>query len=148
MPAIGVSRPDVWISADHAAARWPMIEPSPRWIRVRAGGDVVADTRRALLVIQSPKGTHDLRAVPLGPVPLPTYYVPVDDVRPGTLTNPEQDDDYLWWTVGVGGRTLARAASRAVGPQALAGYVTFDWAKVDWFEEDEHLFAHARDPHK
>jgi uncharacterized protein (DUF427 family) len=33
--------------------------------------------------------------------------------------------------------------------QVLAGMVTFSWAEpLTWFEEDERLTAHARDPHK
>jgi uncharacterized protein (DUF427 family) len=32
--------------------------------------------------------------------------------------------------------------------EALAGMLTFDWRTLIWFEEDERLQAHARDPHK
>jgi len=28
---------------------WPLVEPTPRWIRVRIGDELVADSRRALL---------------------------------------------------------------------------------------------------
>jgi uncharacterized protein (DUF427 family) len=31
---------------------------------------------------------------------------------------------------------------------SLADHVTFSWDAVDWYEEDELLIAHARDPHK
>jgi uncharacterized protein (DUF427 family) len=31
--------------------------------------------------------------------------------------------------------------------EALTGMVTFSWRRLDWFEEDEPLVAHARDPH-
>jgi uncharacterized protein (DUF427 family) len=29
----------------------------------------------------------------------------------------------------------------------LADHVTFSWEQLDWFEEDERVFVHARDPH-
>src|SRR6185503_8295862 len=47
----------------------PSVEASPRWIRVRFGGQVVADSTRALLLRQ------------YGPEGLPTYYFPQADVR-------------------------------------------------------------------
>jgi uncharacterized protein (DUF427 family) len=31
---------------------------------------------------------------------------------------------------------------------ALAGHVTFSWQQLDWYEEDERVHVHARDPHK
>lgn len=31
---------------------------------------------------------------------------------------------------------------------ALAGQVTFPWRQLEWYEEDERVVAHARDPHK
>ena len=54
---------------------WPLVEPTPRWIRVRIGGELVADSCRALLHVQYGRG-----ALPRSF--LPTYYVPVDDVLP------------------------------------------------------------------
>ncbi|MGH9223643.1 MAG: DUF427 domain-containing protein [Acidimicrobiales bacterium] len=47
----------------------PLVEPSPRWVRVRAGGTEVANSRRALLVCW------------YGPDRLPTYCFPAEDVR-------------------------------------------------------------------
>jgi uncharacterized protein (DUF427 family) len=35
------------------------------------------------------------------------------------------------------------------GMEELAGYVAFYWDRVDaWFEEDDEVFKHARDPYK
>src|ERR1700757_4844031 len=82
---------------------WPMVEPSPRWIRVRMAGEVVADSRRAVLHVQY--GPGDLpRSF------LPTYYVPVDDVVPGTLVDPVEDDGLTVWAVEAGGRRAEGAA--------------------------------------
>jgi uncharacterized protein (DUF427 family) len=125
---------------------WPLVEPTPRWIRVRLDGDLIADSRRALLHVQYGPGQ-------LPGSFLPTYFLPVDDVRPGVLTDREDDaSGVTWWTVQGSHRRVERAAwmhrSPAEPLSALAGMVTFSWAHLTWFEEDEALMAHARDPHK
>src|SRR4051794_25300266 len=125
---------------------WPLVEPSPRWVRVRLGDELVADSRRALLFVQY--GPSELPRTFL-----PTYFLPPDDVIPGLLVDPEDDGDLATWTVQAGGRRAESAAwlhRTAPGPlQDLAGLVTFSWRDgLTWFEEDEPLFAHARDPHK
>ena len=45
------------------------VEPTPRWVRVKLGGEFVADSKRALLLIE------------YGPGKLPTYCFPIPDVR-------------------------------------------------------------------
>jgi uncharacterized protein (DUF427 family) len=125
---------------------WPLVEPSPRWIRVRLDGELVADSRNALLHVQY--GPGDLpRSF------LPTYYVPSDDLQPGVLVDRHEDDSGLTtWTVQAGGRRVERGAWMHIEPPpplgALAGLITFSWRDLDWFEEDEQLQMHARDPHK
>ena len=109
----------------------PSVEPSPRRVRVRLGGTVVADSSRAQLLIQ------------YGPGGLPTYYLPREDVRPGVLV----DEDDGRWSVVAGGRRAEAAAWTSADRPELAGHVTFSWTDLDWFEEDEQVFAHARDPH-
>lgn len=125
---------------------WPLVEPTPRWIRVRLEGELVADSRRALLHVQY--GSSQLPRTFL-----PTYYIPMDDVCPGVLVDPVDDDAGLTsWTVQTAGRRVADAAWMHRSPPdplgALAGLVTFSWRDLSWSEEDEPLFAHARDPHK
>jgi uncharacterized protein (DUF427 family) len=122
----------------------PRVEPSPRWIRVKFGGEYVADSRRALLLIQYP------------PAGLPTYFVPQADVRMDLLepaAQGRQTGGKAYWTVRAGGRAAESAAwTHHDAPPELAdltGHVTFAWDKMDgWFEEDEEVFVHARDPHK
>jgi uncharacterized protein (DUF427 family) len=125
---------------------WPVAEPSPRWIRVRLGPDLIADSRRALLHVQYGPGVLPRSF-------LPTYFVAADDVVPGTLIDPVEDDGLTVWAVQAGGRRLEGAAWMHRRPpeplEALAGLVTFSWSGgLTWFEEDEPLLAHARDPHK
>jgi uncharacterized protein (DUF427 family) len=56
--------------------------------------------------------------------------------------------EYL--TVKVGDREVPDAAWRYPDSpiEALRDYVRFDWKAMDaWFEEDEEVFIHPRDPH-
>lgn len=117
----------------------PFVEPTERRIRVRLGGTVVADSTRALLLVQ------------YGPGGLPTYYLPLADVRPEALAD-ESAGEGRTWTV-LGGSLRAPGAAWAHPDPAgelaaLNGHVTFSWEHLDWFEEDEQVFLHARDPHK
>jgi uncharacterized protein (DUF427 family) len=135
------------VLADLAGVRpwWPVVEPTPRWIRVRLGTELVADSRRALLLVQ-----YGPEALPR--TFLPTYFLPADDVRAGVLVDPQEDDGLTTWTVEAGGRRAVGGAWAHTAPpspmESLAGLVTFDWRALTWFEEDERLQAHARDPHK
>jgi uncharacterized protein (DUF427 family) len=107
------------------------VEPTARRIRVRLGQEVVADTVRAKLLIQ------------YGPGGLPTYFLPREDVRPGVLGD-ERDGH---WSVAAGSRRAADAAWANSDVPELADHVTFSWSELDWFEEDEQVHGHARDPH-
>jgi uncharacterized protein (DUF427 family) len=108
----------------------PSVEPSPRRVRVRLGGTVVADSSRTLLLRQ------------YGPEGFPTYYFPREDVRPGALA---EDDDGL--TVVAGSRRVPGGARTSDAFDELKGRVTFSWEPpLEWYEEDERVYAHARDP--
>jgi uncharacterized protein (DUF427 family) len=129
------------MSADAFTPPPATVQPTPRWIRVRLGPRPVADSRRALLLVQ------------YGPGRLPTYYVPLADVPDGTLTDPREDGDgTVRWTVRAGRRAAPGAARThprlEPGLDALADHVTFSWEQLDWFEEEEQVFVHARDPSK
>jgi uncharacterized protein (DUF427 family) len=73
---------------------------------------------------------------------------------PGVLVDPVEEDGGLTvWAVQAGGQRVTGAAWMHRAPPdplaALAGLVTFDWqGPLTWFEEDEPLLVHARDPHK
>src|SRR5579863_9313280 len=70
------------------------VEATERRIRVRLADEVVADTQRALLLVQ------------YGPGALPTYYIPASDVRPGVLVDEARavDGRRLWSVVCKGAR--------------------------------------------
>jgi len=67
--------------------RPPRVEQTGRRIRVELGGEVVADTRSALRVLET---SHP-----------PTYYVPREDVVPGALLASGGQTTYCEWK-GVG----------------------------------------------
>src|SRR5437763_15602397 len=88
---------------------WPLVEPSPRWIRVRLGDELIADSRRALLHVQY--GPSELPRTFL-----PTYYLPPDDVRRGVLVDRVEDEHtedgtgLTTWSVQAGQRRVPQAA--------------------------------------
>ena len=122
------------------------IEPTERWVRALVGGRPVADSKRVLLVFE--------------PRRLPVYYFPIADVRMDllrpsdfTATNTGARSDRTRWTLESDGRTITNIAwSFAEPDQAhapLKDYIAFYWDKLDaWFEEDQEVFVHPRDPHK
>ncbi len=121
----------------------PRVEPSPRWVRVRAADTWVADTRRALLLAW------------YGPGMLPTYCFPADDVRTDLLTpSPVGSGGFVVeHDVRVGDQVLERAAQLYVSPPPrladVDGYWSFTWdGRVQWFEEALEIHVHARDPSK
>jgi uncharacterized protein (DUF427 family) len=119
------------------------VAPTPRWVRVRAGDEWVADSRRAMLLAW------------YGPGMLPTYFFPPEDVR-ADLISPSADGGegpFVGHDVQAGGATLAGAALQLRDPSGplapLAGHWTFTWdGSVAWFEEAAEVYVHARDPSK
>jgi uncharacterized protein (DUF427 family) len=123
----------------------PAVEPSPRWVRVKFGGAVIADSRRTLLLRQYG-----------GPGQMPTYYFPQEDVRMDVLApsaHASPDEEVAYKTIRIGDRVAENAGWIVLDPPsdlaALQGYVSFAWDKMDaWYEEEEEVFVHARDPHQ
>ena len=118
------------------------IEQSAKRVRVYLGGEVVADSLRPSLVWEIPY--------------FPTYYFPVADVRTDLLVpdgggkhSPSRGEGRTF-TVKVGDREAAGAALRyEESPmEELRELIRFEWDAMDaWFEEDEEVFFHARDPY-
>jgi uncharacterized protein (DUF427 family) len=134
---------DLGPSVEEATVR---IEASPRWVRAFLDGKPIADSKRARLVFE--------------PRRLPVYYFPAEDVcmhllRPSdrAASGSEPGSPRQRWTFESGGRVVDDVGWSHVEPDAtrsaLTNHIAFYWAKVDaWFEEDEQVFVHARDPHK
>lgn len=138
-----VKSPFAPIDEQHHADPGPLVEPTPRWVRVRFAGQVIADSRRALLLRQ------------YGREQLPGYYFPQEDVRMGALvgaTDAAPDGEVSWRSVQVGDEVATNAAWVVLRPPqalaALAAHVSFAWGRMDgWYEEEEEVFVHARDPY-
>src|SRR5450432_748471 len=128
------SYPKTLTSAGH-------VEPVPRRIRAMLGGEVVLDTTAARYVWEWPN--------------YPQYYIPVADVRPGVLVDEDHPQKLHRGTARrhglVAGGVSRPGAARVYTDDALAGLagtVRFDWAALDaWFEEDEEVFVHPRNPY-
>jgi uncharacterized protein (DUF427 family) len=127
-----------------AAARGRIrVETGGKRVRAYLGGAVVFDTIRPLLVWEGPH--------------YPTYYVPIGDVaaelvdadEAGVAHSPSRGDGRLL-TVRAGGEEAQAAAVHYVDSpiEELRDAIRFDWGAMDaWFEEDEEVFTHARDPY-
>jgi uncharacterized protein (DUF427 family) len=116
------------------------IELSPRRVRTYFAGELIADSERVLLVYESKRP--------------PAYWFPIADVRMAQLQGKEhvEGSDIMRWRVVVNDRiadNAARAHDNPTGDLApLAGHLTFTWdAMHSWFEEDEEVFVHPRDPY-
>ncbi len=127
-----------------AAAERIRVEPWPRRVRAVFGHVAVADSKRVLILLE--KG-H-----------LPVYYFPPDDVRMDLLeptdrhTRCPYKGDASYWTVKVGDRQAADAAWAYPDPLPertdIKGHVAFYWDRMDsWWEEDDEVFVHPRDPY-
>jgi uncharacterized protein (DUF427 family) len=120
-------------------------EPSPRRVRVVFAGEVIADSTDAHLLFET---RH-----------LPVYYFPRRDVRFDLLVPTDHHTycpykgDCSYWSIKAGGRIAENAVWGYPDPYeemlAIKDYVAFYWNKVDhWYEEDEEVFVHPRDPYK
>jgi uncharacterized protein (DUF427 family) len=110
--------------------RPPRIEPTPRRIRAVLGGVTIADSRRAVRVLET---SHP-----------PVYYVPFEDVLPGVLVPSERRTHCEWkgsaryYELHAGGRVEVDAAWGYDEGGPLAGRVAFYPRRLDaCFVDDE-----------
>lgn len=121
------------------AAERGRVEPAPRRVRGFSGDALVFDTTAARYVWEVPY--------------YPQYYIPRADVHPDSLLDEKHPQtvqfgaSHLFSVVG-GGHThpsAARVFDDGDGP--VAGLVRFDWDALTWFEEDEPIYGHPRNPY-
>src|SRR4051794_9785327 len=132
--------------------------PSLKRVLVRMDGDLVADTQRPVLVWE-PKRVVASYAVPeadvsaeliaADPDNTTARFTKFDDAAP-PVYDPRvpftvHTADGLPLTVRSGDHVREGAAFRLTDP-ALDGYVVLDFAAFDWWEEDEPIVGHPRDP--
>jgi uncharacterized protein (DUF427 family) len=107
--------------------RPPRVEPSVEHVAVHLGGQVIAESQRALRVLET---SHP-----------PVYYLPPDDVAAGVLAAEsrrsfcEFKGVAVYWSARAGGRRVADAAwsypDPAPGYEALTGYLAFYPGRMD-----------------
>ena len=119
-------------------------ESSPRWVRVKFGGEIIANSKRVMLMRET---GHQ-----------PVYYFPQDDVAMDLLeatthrTHCPYKGDAVYWSIKVGDKLAENAVWCYPDPLpeciAIKDYLAFYWHKMDaWYEEDEEVFVHPRDPY-
>lgn len=117
--------------------------PSPKRLRIKVGDLFVADTTEALVLQES---DH-----------LPVYYFPIRDVDESflmpstTKTECPYKGTASHYSLNTGVTLVQDAGWRYLEPikgcPPIADYMAFYWSKMDhWYEEDEEIFVHARDP--
>ncbi|MFI6657571.1 DUF427 domain-containing protein [Streptomyces sp. NPDC050523] len=121
-------------------------EPSERWVRGVKGDVTVVDSRRPVLVWEPE-------------LPVPQYAFPRADVREDLLRpakNPHtgtHTGSQVFYDLEVGDERVANAAWTFPSAE-LADHIAFEWFRrpgrgLDhWYEEEEEIFIHPRDPHK
>ena len=117
--------------------------PCAKRVRVAFNGATLADSTATLLVRETGR--------------VPVYYFPKDDLRLEHFVPSDRrtacpfKGEAAYWTVTVGERQAENAVWGYDSPYrevaGLAGYRAFFWGLMDhWYEEDEEVFVHARDP--
>jgi uncharacterized protein (DUF427 family) len=120
-------------------------DPSPKRARAFFAGEAVVDSRRGALL-------HETGL-------LPVWYFPPDDVRSDLLVPTDRrttcpfKGEASYWSITVGDRTAENAVwgypqPLESAPPPLAGHLAFYADALDaWFEEDEQVIGHPRDPY-
>jgi uncharacterized protein (DUF427 family) len=105
------------------------------------GGEMVADSAKPLMVWEVPY--------------YPTYYFPAEDVRTDLMV--DTGERRRSPSRGMATQYLVKAGNGAEGSAyayhetempRIADHYAFVWKTMDhWFEEDEEVWVHARDPY-
>jgi uncharacterized protein (DUF427 family) len=135
---------DMLIHAIPPSGHSVRLEPIPKRVRAFVGGVAVADSTRVMMMFETGR--------------LGVYYFPIEDVRtdllvesPHRVVSPYKGEA-SYFSIAVDGREVENAAwcylDARPGYPDIAGHVAFHWRLMDaWFEEDEEVFVHARDPY-
>ncbi|MUL43038.1 DUF427 domain-containing protein [Streptomonospora sp. PA3] len=120
------------------------MHPFPRRVRAELGGRAVLDSERGMLL-------HETSL-------LPQLYVPAEDIDAKLLapsdrtTHCPYKGDASYWHLRVGERVAENAVWAYPDPTPdaawLRGYSAMYWDAADtWFDEDEPVRGHLRDPY-
>jgi uncharacterized protein (DUF427 family) len=131
-----------FLTPEPLPARLLFAEPLRRRMRVRLGGEWIADSEDVVLL-------HE-------PARYPVAYFLLKEIRPDTLadegriTQHRDLGDTAWFTARARDKVVSHAAWRhtALPPHAgiLEGRVAFAWRAMDaFYEEDDRIVGHAAD---
>ncbi|KAF9489420.1 DUF427-domain-containing protein [Pleurotus eryngii] len=115
-------------------------EPSPKRVRVLFGGTYIVDTRKAKLVWEKPF--------------YPTYFFPHDALDTKYLQEGSSSSySGKIYDIVVGDRRAEGVVTKYFQTDGedgkLAGLLKITFGAMDaWFEEDEQVFVHPKDPYK
>ncbi len=118
-------------------------EQTDRWVRAIYQNETVAESKRAMLMVESP-GEVD-------------YFFPFEDVKMSLFRAAEHTErsgnrgTKRFWNMQSNG-TFIENAAWTYDPQEerpdFTGYIALNWDAMDhWFEEEEEIFNHARNPY-
>lgn len=115
-------------------------ETSGKRVRAMLGGEIIVDSIAPLLVWEVPY--------------YPTYYFPESDVKMDALVDSGETKKSpsrglaTLYQVKAGGKEGSAYGYSDPKIEDLKGYVSLRWDTMDhWFEEDEEVFTHPRDPY-
>lgn len=121
-----------------------LFEPVHRRIRAEFNGEIIADSTNVMMLRESP---FEL-----------VYYIPKADVETVYLlpedytTTDDERGEAIYWTLNMDDNTVEHAAwsyhEQIDGLPDLRDYIAFRWDAIDaWYEEDEEIHGHPRDPY-
>src|SRR5262245_6310746 len=122
------------------AAERGRIEPAPRRVRGYFDNILIFDTISARYVWEVPY--------------YPQYYIPLSDVRMELLLDEDHPQRLQLGPSRLHSlktdRRTAKSSARVFDDsddRPLAGYVRFEWDMLEWFEENEPIIGHPRNPY-
>jgi uncharacterized protein (DUF427 family) len=103
-------------------------------VRAVLAGRTVFDTRNARYVWEWPF--------------YPQYYIPVADIDPEVLVDEDHGQKLRHGAARRHGLRVGEVSKPGTARVFEDGLVKFDWDALDsWFEEDEEIFVHPRNPY-
>jgi uncharacterized protein (DUF427 family) len=118
-------------------------ETTDRWIRAVSHGESIADSKRAMLMLES-EGELD-------------YYFPLEDVQMALLEKSDRTETSsdrgtrMLWNLRIAGDLIEDAAWTYDANQNrpdFTGHIALNWHAMEhWYEEQEEVFHHPRDPY-
>ncbi len=118
------------------------IELSPRRVRAYLANQLLADSEKVLLVFETKRP--------------PVYWFPIGDVRMDLIAIKEPvagaASGTERWRSKIAGHVADNVAWSYTEPSGdlspLDAHIAFYWNAIDaWYEEDEEVFVHPRDPY-